>query len=464
MTLWKTLVVALVAAFALAACNGSSDSGPSQADLDAANERADAAEERAEDAEQAQQEAENERDQAETDRDSAERERDALEDQMALEEERKAAGMARGVFSALDRSLMTVEGVTVDGGSLVNADLTPVTTPATTQIEDVGFTDAQTMTLGAMNGWKGQEYQKKSYTARLYNNLGPGTRVDFASQYGATVLSSDSDFDANLVGGSVFAPAGAGSTNHANNRDSDDAGSEPDFFSTSGTYAGAQGTWVCIPTAAGTPCSSTVSGEGFALSAGVWTFTPAGGATALRADTDYGYFGWWLHEDAEGDYHVGVMSDIVENTGVTVDISGLDGTATYSGLAAGKFASYDPSIQGGHFTADVELKAKFGGSEAHTISGMIGNFVGPNESAAWSVELPELTIATTGTIAAGTAAEQLPVWSIGDDDAAPAGSWSGEVGNESPGGVPLTAVGTFTAEHGHIGRMAGGFGATRSGP
>ena len=512
MTFWKNLVVALVAAFALAACSSSNDNGgttevmepePQPMAVDTSGVHDDAMVEAFSATIQPGMSttrgdvtyscpsggdacmvevmadgmttstggiataANSETFQALLDKegelDDVESDLGALEDQLELEEQQKAARTARLLFSALDAiTLMPVTTVTLDRGELETATVTPFeadgTAPGTAIVAT--FTDAQTSSLDAMNGWKGEEYKKKGHTAHIYNNLSAGTTVDFATVYGPTVSGT---INANLVGGSAFAPLGAGSKSHYNNRDDNsDADNAPDdFFLTPGTYAGAQGTWVCTGGTSVTPCISTVSGAGFALGGGTWTFTPASGAMAQLPDADYGYFGWWLHEDAEGKFHVGVFSDLVENTGVTVDITGLDGTATYNGSAAGKFASYRPSIQGGHFTADVELKAKFGGTVAHTISGIIDNFKGPKEGNDWSVELPQLTIATTGAIALN--ADSMPVWSDGDDAADAAGTWSGQAGNESGGGVPMTVVGTFEAEHGHIGRMAGGFGATHSG-
>ena len=70
----------------------------------------------------------------------------------------------------------------------------------------------------------------------------------------------------------------------------------------------------------------------------------------------------------------------------------LTGGATYAGHAAGKFAMSNPldgTGDGGHFTADATLTAKFGKRRAHNggVTGTLDNFMANDQSVPWSVAL-----------------------------------------------------------------------------
>ena len=86
------------------------------------------------------------------------------------------------------------------------------------------------------------------------------------------------------------------------------------------------------------------------------------------ADTIYEHFGWWTMVEEEGDVNFQTFfggTDAAEFTGT---IATLEGSATYKGPSAGRYAvktfnsnSTLDSIRHGEFNAAVELTANFGG-------------------------------------------------------------------------------------------------------
>ena len=119
------------------------------------------------------------------------------------------------------------------------------------------------------------------------------------------------------------------------------------------------------------------------------------------ADTMYASYGWWLHKTADGmTYTASAFFDYKGGDGTAELASGLDtlnGTATYMGGAAGKYAlssSTGGMNDAGHFTAKAMLEADF---TDNMISGTIDNFVGADGmSRDWSVELMDTAVSATG--------------------------------------------------------------------
>ena len=260
-----------------------------------------------------------------------------------------------------------------------------------------------------------------------------------------------------------------------------------------GTYDGAPGTYYCQ-----TGCSSTNDGSGSPSNlGGTWTFTPDKGAMVSQPDANYLYYGWWVRKDGDGEPTVasafaGITGDVdnVGDTEADTDFgTALSGSATYAGHAVGKFAvdysrnkAANGTSHGGHFTADAELTAKFGGDgvTGAGMTGTIDNFRlnDGTEDPGWSVALHRAgwsssaaTFATPETDAADTTADETmgTTWSIDGTSANRSGTWSGTMYDELPGNppngdgnnIPTTVTGTFYSEYSDVGRMVGAFGADK---
>ncbi len=205
-------------------------------------------------------------------------------------------------------------------------------------------------------------------------------------------------------------------------------------------------------------------------------------------DPDYLYFGWWLRNDKDGNPTLasaffGEVGD-VEGGGTLGTLTTINGSAKYSGHAAGKFAISDPLRGGeaGHFTADVALTAKFGSNAAPNnggIAGTIDNFMANDRSVPWSVELQRAQWDTTtngafasipdDTATADVDEETGTVWSIDGHESTMSGSWNGMMHDEalSPASasdgsdIPTTVVGAFQSHFGSTHTMVGAFGAEK---
>ena len=158
-------------------------------------------------------------------------------------------------------------------------------------------------------------------------------------------------------------------------------------YETAGTYNGAMGTYRCNGS---TDCTVTLDAMGkiTAMSDG-WIFTPAEGATSDQPDYDYLRYGFWLKKTTDKD---GVLTPTTKSRPSRVRHlprrpTLLEGTASYEGGATGVYVKnvYNSdrtldTASSGHFTADVNLMAYFGGNDVavnkqNSIEGTIDNFM-----------------------------------------------------------------------------------------
>ena len=341
---------------------------------------------------------------------------------------------------------------------------------------------------GSLGSWMGMDYAlttgtgdaKVTNEARVYTNRGAPKSVSFADA-GYTVATATSGDDINgyltldeadavtlgRIMGATFTHSGT--QTHA-------IPSRSDALYIRGTYDGAPGEYRCTGA-----CSSTNDGKGSPSAlGGAWHFKPDSGAMVSQPDANYLYYGWWVSKDNDGgptaaSAFVGEVGD-VDGTGDTPSGETLTGSATYAGHAAGKFAmsnTLDGTGNGGHFTADAMLTAKFGAiaeDNENGVTGTIDNFRlnDGDEDPGWSVTLNRSSAwATDGGITGPTS--DATVWSVNGNKALASGTWSGTMYDEMPGdppngdgsNIPTAVTGTFYSEFSTIGRMVGAFGAEK---
>ena len=182
------------------------------------------------------------------------------------------------------------------------------------------------------------------------------------------------------------------------------------------------------------------------------------------ADTEYAVYGWWLRTASDpwvasafDGYHAGTAPAF---TG----LDALNGSATYTGGAAGKYAlssSTGGTNDAGHFTARAMLEADF---DTDTITGTIDQFMGVGGAKDWSVALNKSGVSDAGAIAGdgtdGNTDMQKTVWTRGGTAAAASGQWRGQFQEvDTDSGVPQVVTGDFYTEYGNSGKMVGAFGA-----
>ncbi len=495
MTLWRTLVVALVAAFALAACSSSNNgdtasteteapapSGPTQEELDAANERADAAEQEL---------------QEEKDKQAAEEAAAELAAMVATAAKLYAGisapmGDANGTLAETDRAAAYNDGDDITG---VEAGTRIVVSigdgDANTTEALIALSEDKDAMVAANRGWTGKRYADPAggdmVEAYVYSNVeaptqgrkfGSAAAVTDAGAYEYQLTSGALTFAQLTATGAAARIALTGVTRTAGTETFDLPDPNPNneqIITRSGSFHGVSGTYSCDTGAGRTDaCTAAVAGGGGFTLAGAWTFTPGSAEARVMdaADVAYASYGWWLRKAAnDGPFTASAFHGVKGTVTALEDatLNALQGTATYMGGAAGKYAlasSTGGTNDAGHFTARATLEADFGDANAGgTISGTIDNFMGADGMARdWSVELKEAVITAATPIATltRTGADQTDndtVWTIGGVDAAASGEWSGSLRNQGDDGVPQVATGTFYTEYGTAGKMVGAFGA-----
>ena len=225
-----------------------------------------------------------------------------------------------------------------------------------------------------------------------------------------------------------------------------------------------------------------------------WTFAPTNPNGRIDVADKDGYlqFGWWLNpkgRNVDDGFNVQIFASAPGMT-ASEELSGMDveGSATYTGGAAGKWAiasTTEDRTDGGHFTATATIGVDFdadadddatNGNDKNgvSVSGMITDFMtGDVSRPGWSVELIVDDVLddanTPSTLGAQTAAN-LPVgvtggatWSTGGAVDG-TGTWEADFyGSEKVTTHPLAVAGTFQAAiaGGTVGRIRGAFGATK---
>jgi hypothetical protein len=420
---------------------------------------------------------------------------DDAADKAEMDAKKAAAADAEALFTGLDTDRepagadLAVTSIVVSdtygGGGSAEVTASVAVDGGTATMPEVEATDTAVPSLGM---WKGTELfvdtdgAMPSNTVVVYTDVEDNTSMAFDAVYAdETNANGDLTLGVAQAGTSeadyvplISAPAfmHAGEMDHA-----PDAGTGDDavVVRLSGTFHGAAGQYTCTATDEG-QCVSNEDDNGVRLTgAGGWEFTPAPGAMVSVADSTYLHFGWWLHKSSDGP-EVVVFHGVTEPAASAEEIAALSGTATYSGAAAGKYA-IDPVApgtyaSGGHWTADASLTADFGTETTEgTITGTIDGFMTDNGAEDWSVSLGETGLAAVGTFSSegdgATTAGDDVVWTIADEAAPEAGSWSGALHGQTPppdgNNVPSGVTGQFSSvysEGGHnIGHMVGAFGA-----
>ena len=250
--------------------------------------------------------------------------------------------------SALDGAPISDIAATVEHGAPPTmAGTIPGTPPV--PVSDLR-TEAVAGSASTDGGWSGATYSAGRRRERrrdrlLHRHRGPRRRSRSAARWASTApmngLEADGNLpivaatDATLIASSDF-PTGPGIRTHM-------AGSDG-TVEVAGTFDGAEGSYVCTP-AMDNGCTSSIRAVGgIALAGGGgWTFVPAEDATVAKTDTEYRYFGWWLR-DLGGSYAVGAFHGGVGGGAQDfADLATLQGTASYTGPAAGKFV-IDPQL------------------------------------------------------------------------------------------------------------------------
>ena len=240
-----------------------------------------------------------------------------------------------------------------------------------------------------------------------------------------------------------------------------------------GSVRGVDGTFSCTE---GTCDAPTPNDDGAITSNQMWSFAPDDpGAMIQVKDTAYVSFGWWLNAmGTDGDYVFDAFASATGMVDNTQAADTVDGSATYKGGAAGKYAmqsTTDDSASGGHFTATATLMANFDANTAAadqdpntagvSIGGSITDFMtGDMSRPNWKVTLtaPEAT-ASVGEITGAVA-----TWKTGGAVDG-TGNWNANFhGIEEDTMHPMAATGEFNAAipaTGEIARISGAFAATK---
>ncbi len=342
-----------------------------------------------------------------------------------------------------------------------------------------------------LGGWKAKSYTNTagsgdaatSIDMMVYHNQGDGKSSPFSDSITGvgekiTTAGAMKDFYPLTLGSGLYALIEADVFEHSGIFTHRIATDDP--ITIQGTLNGASGTFRC--SGSGDACTSTNDGKDStpSLLTGVWHFKPDAGATITTSATNYQYFGWWVTKDSKGEPQVveafagatgsGGLS-LVNSTTTNFPTTG---DATYTGKAAGKYAWKDlvaNTAHGGHFTADAELKAVFGGDNVG-ISGTVDEFdlEGQSEDPNWSVELGRiLTFDVVGLLNGDEASQVHTLWSVNENSDGVKigadernGDWNVRLYDDRTDktNIPTIATGTFSSYFASQGTMEGAFGAT----
>ena len=391
------------------------------------------------------------------------------------------------------RAAIEAAGNTVPGGGFDDAPhgVAPVVTAAhdgttaTISVMETGTPSGGTARSGAfapdgdgprpIAGWSGARFERAEGTEKLvvYTDVGAPEEAAFTPENlnrlrevsgltGETIpasgLAIETGWYPAIRSTSRAAAPANGSITYPAEGTGADAGLE--FV---GSFAGGAGTYRC----SGSACSVTLDDAGAPTAmGGAWVFAPDDRAMVSIPDYDHLYFGWWLNEaeDGRGFQSFAGAAGFAAGSG-NVEAA-MEGSATYTGEAAGVWATVDSSggriVSGrtGEFTAEATLTANFFGAlDAGVVNGEIGSFRdGTGRSlAGWRVTLNSARLTAGSDSFAGETAGSVGPGSSGT------GHWEGRFHGTDGAETnprPSHATGRFDL-HFPGAHIAGAFGAGR---
>ena len=365
----------------------------------------------------------------------------------------------------------------VDGDFRVNAGLS--SDPQNPLI--VTLSQDKEAMVAAHRGWEGMKLTASTtgtwagtYEAVVYSNVGeptPGAKfnsgtgagnVGFETTAGVLTLASGTNLATRIASPSFDHSAGT-KTFHLPDPNTNGA----TIITIAGSYYGVDGTYACNPGTDANGCTVTRAANGYTLDVGTdaWTFkaTNPDARVTEMPDTNYVSYGWWIYKSADdSEFRASAFRDVKGTVNTASSLDALNGTATYVGGAAGKYALSSPiggTNDAGHFTARATLEANFTTNTAtNAVTGTIDNFIGADgEARDWTVELKGSRIQDTGVMSDATL--NGTVWTIGGTAAAASGEWDGRLYDNGDDGVPKVAIGSFYSTYGPDGKLVGAFGA-----
>ena len=390
-------------------------------------------------------------------------------------EAKEASDMAKAVLAAIGAN------TTNDLGGAVDQPDAPMVSLAASS---AGMLTAKLLgyTMSAapeeISGWRGRTLKKDGDTTVIYTNIEDEVPTAFRLLYTRasagptapdiyTVTDGDGSADEPTINWAVVERLDTSKT--------ETGAGDTQVTTFEGSVRGVDGTFSCTgPCMAPTPNDD---GDIVDFAETGWTFAPENSGALIKVkDENYVSFGWWL--DAMGTQGAYKFDAFASATGMGEAVPSraaaeVDGSATYRGAAAGKYAilsTTDDSASGGHFTAAATLTADFDANTAAVddpndngvrIGGTITDFMtGETSRPNWKVTLKALETVpeSVGPI---TGAETE--WATGG--AVPGeGTWSANFYGAEEGTMqPTAATGEFNAAigGGDIGRISGAFAATK---
>ena len=243
----------------------------------------------------------------------------------------------------------------------------------------------------AISGWNGASYSHvaagDTTTTVVYDNMEAPTSVAFSKKWGSPAGDGTYTFNDTTHGKYVGLTGLPTNPNHQ--------GVSVGPVGVRGTFDGVPGVFESADVImVGIDAEGMIEWGTVGVNDDI-KFTPDDDmAMVMQKDQDYMALGYWMTKNEDGEVETvmvaadGKGGDAAYNTST---LNALLGTATFEGIAVGKYTHKTVNdITGGHFNADAELVADFDNADdAGTLTGTISNFMQDGESIGegWKVEL-----------------------------------------------------------------------------
>ena len=379
---------------------------------------------------------------------------------------KKASDGAKELFKALDTEATNTERLGAEPAPdvTVKASSGGVLTAEAEDFDAAGGADR-------ISGMRGATLTMDDQTIVVYTNIEDAEATEIGSVYrSAADPGKPAVYEVTSDGAlSTISWGHVKRADKAHTEEDDDGTAVLTFL---GSVRGVDGSFTCEGTCDPPTAAELADHDGTAVNETDWEFKPDVAKDTIDVADGDGYlmFGWWLDkgDDAEGPFKVDTFATAVGLMENTADQDTLEGTATYTGGAAGKYAILSTtadSAEGGHFTASARIAANFEAGDDDdmiSIKGTIDDFMtGETARPNWKVTL---TVPDFDAFVADGITDQTTdadaAWDTGgavDGE----GTWTANFWGEGDDDEPTAITGEFNAEISDIARLAGAFGVTK---